>query len=213
MTKLLIALVVVSSTLSAVVAQEPVGPLPKFTPPPQANNGAKPPVNVPPSVPTPADYVIGPDDVLVVVFWRDKDMTSEVAVRPDGKISLPLLNDVQAAGLTPEELRVQLTEAASRLIKDPTVAVVVKAINSRKVFLTGNVGKPGAYSLSGPTTVLQLLATAGGLLEYAKAKNIRIQRNENGKSVSYKFNYREVMEGKNLKQDILLKPGDVVIVP
>jgi polysaccharide export outer membrane protein len=181
----------------------------------QAPNGnaAKPPVKVPAGVPTPADYVIGPDDVLTVVFWRDKDMTSEVTVRPDGKITLPLLNDVQASGLTPDQLRAQLTESASKLFEDPTVVVVVKEINSRKVFVTGNVSKPGVYELSAPTTVLQMIATAGGLLEYAKAKDIRIMRTENGKPVSLKFNYKDVSQGKKLEQNILLKPGDTVIIP
>ena len=180
-----------------------------------AANGAKPPagVTVPTGVTTPPDYVIGPDDVLVVVFWRDKEMSTEVSVRPDGKISLPLLNDVQAAGMAPEDLRMRLTEAASKLIEEPTVSVVVKQINSRKVFVTGQVGKPGPYPLSAPTTVLQLISMAGGLHEYAKAKEILIVRTENGKPVSYKFNYKDVSQGKNLKQNIELKPGDTVIVP
>src|SRR5713226_1779340 len=117
------------------------------------------------AVPPPADYVIGTDDVLNVVFWRDKDMSSEVAVRPDGKISLPLLNDVQAAGLTPAQLRVQLTESAKQYVSDPNVTIVVRQINSRKVFITGQVQKPGPYTLGGATTVLQLIATAGGVLE------------------------------------------------
>jgi polysaccharide export outer membrane protein len=177
---------------------------------PQAAPGT---ANVPAGAVIPPGYVIGADDVLAIVFWRDKEMSGEVAVRPDGKISLPLLNDVDAAGLTPEQLRERLTEAAGRLIEDPNVSVIVKTINSRKVFVTGQVGKPGPYPLSAPTTVLQLLATAGGVLEYAKAKDIRIMRTENGKQVSYKFNYKDVIEGKNLKQNIELKPGDTVIVP
>jgi polysaccharide export outer membrane protein len=183
--------------------------------PAPAPTSARPPagVTVPTGVPTPADYVIGPDDVLSVVFWREKDMSSEVAVRPDGKISLPLLNDVQAAGLTPDQLRLALTEAASKFVEEPTVSVVVKTINSRKVFVTGQVNKPGPYPLSGPSTVLQMISTAGGLLEYAKAKNILIMRTENGKPVSFKFNYKDVSQGKNLKQNIELKPGDTIIVP
>ena len=175
--------------------------------------GVKPPQKIPAGVPTPPDYLIGPEDVLTVVFWRDKDMSGDVAVRPDGKISMPLLNDVQASGLTPEQLRVQLTEEAKKYLEEPTVTIVVKEINSRKVFLMGNVGKPGAYPLSAPTTVLQLIATAGGLLEYAKSKDIRIMRTENGKPVSHKFNYKYVSQGKSLQQNILLKPGDTVIVP
>ena len=176
-------------------------------------NGATAPATAPPAAALPPGYLIGADDILWVVFWRDKEMTAEVVVRPDGKISLPLINDVQAAGLTPEQLRTQLTEAAGKLIEDPNVTVVVKTINSRKVFVTGQVGKPGPYPLSAPTTVLQLLATAGGVLEYADSKEIRIMRTEDGKQVSHKFNYKDVIKGKNLKQNIELKPGDTVIVP
>jgi polysaccharide export outer membrane protein len=161
----------------------------------------------------PQGYLIGPDDLLSIVFWREKDMSADVTVRPDGKISLPLLNDIQAAGLTPEQLRLNVTEVANKLIEEPTVSVVVKTINSRKVFITGQVGKPGPYPLGGPTTVLQLIATAGGLQEYADSKKIIIVRSENGKSSTSSFNYNDVVEGKNLKQNIDLKPGDTVIVP
>jgi polysaccharide biosynthesis/export protein len=161
----------------------------------------------------PADYVIGPDDQLSVVFWRDKDMSADVAVRPDGKISLPLLNDIQAAGLTPPQLRDRLTEDARRYIEDPNITVVVRQINSRRVFVTGEVAKPGPYALTGPTTILQILATAGGLKEYADEKNILVLRNEGGRPVSYKFNYRDVAKHKNLSQNVELKPGDTVIVP
>ena len=162
---------------------------------------------------TPDDYVIGPDDVLAVVFWRDKDMSAEVAVRPDGKISLPVLNEVVASGLTAEQLRARITEAATKFVTDPTVSVVVKAINSRKVFITGMVGKPGDYAIPGRTTVLQLIAMAGGLHEFADAKNISINRIENGRQLNLRFNYKDVSKGKNLKQNIELKPGDTIIVP
>jgi len=168
---------------------------------------------VPAGVPTPPDYVIGPDDILTIVFWREKDMSSDVGVRPDGKISLPLINDVQASGLTPEQLRLSITEAAGKFVEDPSVTVVVKGINSRKVYITGQVGKPGPYPLGGPTTVLQLLATAGGVGEYSKSDKIVVMRTENGKTVSHKFNYKDVIQGKNLLQNIELKPGDTIIVP
>ena len=168
---------------------------------------------IPVGVATPADYVIGPNDVLSVVFWRDKDITSDVVVRPDGRISLPLINEAQASGLTPEQLRVQLTAAASKFMEDPTVTIVVKAINSRKVFITGQVAKPGEYPLSAPTTVLQLIALAGGLHEFADSKNIRIVRAETGRTVAYRFNYRDVLKGKNLRQNLELKPGDTIVVP
>jgi polysaccharide export outer membrane protein len=161
----------------------------------------------------PADYIIGPEDVLTVVYWRDKDMTSEVAVRSDGKISLPLLNDVQAAGLTPKQLRDWLVEASKEYFEDPAVSVGVKLMNSRKVFITGEVHKPGPYPLVGPTTVLELISLAGGLKDYADRKNILIVRNENGRQTSYLFNYKDVVSRKNLKQNIELKPHDTVIVP
>ena len=168
---------------------------------------------VPAGVATPVDYVIGPDDVLTIVFWREQDLSSEVTVRPDGKISLPLLNEIQASGLTPEQLRGNLTQAANRYVEDPAVTVVVKAINSRKVFITGLVGKPGPYPLSSPTTVLQLIAMAGGVQEYAKEERIVVMRTENGRTVSHRFNYKQVSEGKNLQQNIELKPGDTIVVP
>src|SRR5215467_14662660 len=130
----------------------------------------------------PADYVIGADDVLTVVFWRDKDMSGDVVVRPDGKITLPLLNDIQAAGLTPDQLREQVSKLAEHFLEEPAATVVVKQINSRKVFITGEVSKPGPYPLTTPTTVLQLIAMAGGLGEYAHKDEIVIMRSEGGKS-------------------------------
>lgn len=161
----------------------------------------------------PPDYVIGADDVLTIVFWREKDMSGDVTVRPDGRITLPLINEVVAAGLTPEELRREVTTAADKLMEEPTVSVVVKEIRSRKVFITGQVSKPGPYPLTGPTTVMQLIATAGGVLEYADEKNISIMRTENGRAVSLRFNYNDVKRRRNLGQNIALKPGDTIVVP
>ena len=161
-----------------------------------------------------ANYVIGPDDVLSVLFWRDKDMTADVVVRPDGKISLPLINDIQAGGLTPSELCEAVKAVARRYVEDPSVTVVVKQINSRKLFITGQVEKPGPYPMSGPTTVLQLIATAGGLKEFTDGKRILIMRTDKaGKQTSYVFNYRQVTAGRNLEQNIELHPGDTVVVP
>lgn len=194
----------------AATATAPTSPTEQQQAPPQATvNGAP----TPASAVLPPGYVIGPEDVLAVLFWRDQEMSGEYVVRPDGRITLPLLNDIQAAGLTPEQLREALTVAASRLIEDPSVTVGVKAINSRKVFITGMVGKSGAYPLTSPTTVAQLISVAGGLQEFADAKNIMIVRTENGRQVAYKFNYKDFSKGKNLKQNIELKPGDQVIVP
>jgi polysaccharide export outer membrane protein len=168
---------------------------------------------IPGAIVPPPGYVIGPEDVLAVLFWREKDLSGDVAVRPDGKITLPLINDVEAAGLTPDELRDHVTKAASQYVEDPNVTVVVKAINSRKVFITGNIAKPGPYPLTGPTTVLQLLAMAGGVHEFAKTDRILIMRTEGGKAVAHKFNYKEVAQGKKLTQNMELQPGDTVVVP
>jgi polysaccharide biosynthesis/export protein len=161
----------------------------------------------------PPDFVIGPDDVLDVRFWKDQDMSGEVVVRPDGRISLPLLNDVQAAGLTPEQLRTRLIEEARRYVETPNATVIVKTINSRKVFITGQVATPGPYPLTSRVTVVQLIAMAGGLREYAEANKIVIMRTEGARVVSLRFDYTKLAEGKNVSQNIDLRPGDTVIVP
>jgi len=166
-----------------------------------------------PAASLPPGYVIGSDDRLAISFWRDKDLSAEVVVRPDGYISLPLLNDVQAAGLTPEELRVKLQQAAECLIETPTATVVVKEIRSRHVFVTGSVEKPGMYPLNVTTTVIQLIATAGGLREFVAGKNIVILRREGGRDIRFGFDYQAVVRGRRVEQNIELRPGDTIIVP
>jgi polysaccharide biosynthesis/export protein len=161
----------------------------------------------------PPGYMIGAGDVLSIVFWRDKDMSADVTVRPDGKISIPLINDIVAAGSTPEELRARLTAAAGKLVTDPDVTVVVKEIRSRNVYITGQVVKPSTYPMNGDITVLQLIAVAGGLQDWAKSKDIVILRTEDGKPRSFKFNYKDVIEQKRPADNIALKPGDTVVVP
>jgi polysaccharide export outer membrane protein len=161
----------------------------------------------------PPGYVIGARDVLSVIFWRDKDMSSDVSVRPDGMISLPLINEVKAEGLTPDQLRDQVTQRAARYVADPTVSIVVREIRSRQVYITGEINRPGAYSLMMPTTVIQLISMAGGLREFAKTKDIVILRTESGKQSAIRFNYKDVMNRKKLTQNILLQPGDTIIVP
>jgi polysaccharide biosynthesis/export protein len=165
------------------------------------------------AVAPPPGYVIGINDVLAVSFWREKDLSADVTVRPDGNISLPRLNDVPAAGRTPGELRVALIEAASRFVDTPNPTVVVKQINSRHVFVIGNVVKPGSYPLLAETTVLQLISMAGGLREFADDRNIIVIRMENGQQSSYHVNYRDVVRRGDLKKNITLKAGDTVVVP
>jgi polysaccharide export outer membrane protein len=171
------------------------------------------PVMAAPGVTMPPQYTIGADDVLSVIFWRDKELTADVTVRPDGKISLPLLNDVHASGLTPAQLKDRIVDESKKYVEDPNVTVVVKEIKSRRVFITGEVRKSGPYLLTGAMTVLQMISIAGGLADYAKPDKISVVRVENGKSVSFRFNYKEVIEGKKLNQNIELKPGDTIIVP
>jgi polysaccharide export outer membrane protein len=171
-----------------------------------------------PAIPGPVvdvgnDYVIGPEDVIGILFWREPDMTGDVTVRPDGKIAVPLLGELNAAGLRPDALGVTLKSAAGKFLSDANVTVVVRQVNSRKAFITGEVRTPGAYSLAGPRTVLQVIAMAGGLNEYAKRDKITIVRTQGGQTRTFKFNYKEFSEGRKLEQNILLVPGDTVIVP
>jgi polysaccharide biosynthesis/export protein len=180
---------------------------------PADTNGGAPGGAAVASATLPADYVIGPEDVLGIVFWRDQDMTGDVTVRPDGMVTLPLIGDMSAAGMTPDALRMQIQTAAGKYVQDPSVTVVVRQIHSRKVFITGEVKTPGAYPLTGPRTVMQLIALAGGLNEFADAKGITVMRSKSGQTQSFKFNYKDVARGKNLEQNILLKPGDTVVVP
>jgi polysaccharide export outer membrane protein len=158
-------------------------------------------------------YVIGPEDVLHVNVWKEPDVSGSVPVRPDGKISLPLLNDVQAAGLTPMQLMNDLTERLKKFITDPRVTVTVSTINSRKVYVLGEVARPGAVPLAPEMTVLQALTSAGGPTPYAKASKMYVLRKENGSQSKLAFNYKEVVKGRNTEQDIPLRPGDTVVVP
>jgi polysaccharide export outer membrane protein len=178
----------------------------------QPANGVA-PRDAAPAVVLPPGYVIGADDVLAIMFWGEKEMSAEVTVRPDGRVSLPLLNDLHAAGLTPEDFRNVIVEAARKYVEAPNPTVMVKTINSRKVFITGQVEKPGPYPLNSSTTVLQLLAMAGGVKEFARSKNITVLRTDGHKQLVFRFNYQDVQFGKNLDQNIELKPGDTVVVP
>jgi polysaccharide export outer membrane protein len=180
----------------------------------QSANAAPEPNGGSGEIAVPSDYVIGPEDVLGVLFWREPELSGDVTVRPDGKITLSLIGDVVATGLTPEALRDQLQKAGSRFLADANVTVIVRQINSRKVFITGQVAEPGAFPLGAPRNVLQLIALAGGLLEFAEGDKITIIRNDHGgRTVTLKFNYDDVSKGKNLAQNVQLRPGDTVVVP
>ena len=158
-------------------------------------------------------YVIGPQDMLDINVWKEPDMTRVVPVRPDGKISLPLINDVQAAGSTPQQLAATVTEKLRKYLTDPQVTVIVTAINSQRVYVVGEVLKAGAFPLVPGTTVLQVLANAGGFTTFANVKKIHVIRMVNGKQTELPFNYREVLKGEKSGQNVTLEPGDTIVVP
>jgi polysaccharide export outer membrane protein len=159
------------------------------------------------------NYMIGAQDVLDVDVWKETELTRSVPVRPDGKISLPLLNDVQAAGLTPAQLSEELTTEFKKFITNPQVTVIVTQINSQRVYILGEMTRPGAYPLLPGMTVLQALSSAGGFTPFASMKKIYVLRGEGSKQEKFPFNYKEVVKGKNAEQNIVLKAGDQIVVP
>ena len=161
----------------------------------------------------PADFSIGAEDVLSVLVWREKDLSLDVAVRPDGYITLPLVNDVLAAGRTPAQLRDHLQQILRAHIKEPNVTVVVREIKSRKVFITGKIVRPGAYPLLSPMRVMDLIAVAGGLTPAADGAHLSVLRNDKGARISLPIDYTQLVRGQRVWQDVLLRPGDTIVVP
>jgi len=200
MTNLILSSVLVCSagvaTLGAQAGSQPI---------PVATQGA--------TAEVPADYVIGPEDVLGIVFWREAELSGDVTVRPDGRITLPVIGEIIASGVQPGALQKQIVALAGKYVNDPNVQVIIRAIHSRKFFVTGRVTDPGTFDLKGPMTVIQALAMAGGLTEYADAKNITILRKGDAQTPVLRFNYRDVSKGKKLEQNVILRPGDTVVVP
>lgn len=158
-------------------------------------------------------YVIGPEDVLNINVWKEQEMSGSVPVRTDGKITLALVGDVQASGLTPPQLTQALTEKVKKYVDDPHVTITVMSTNSRRIYVLGEVGHPGAMPLLPEMTVLQAISSAGGVTPYAKAKSIYVLRNENGTQTKLPFNYKSVLAGRNPEQNIVLKLGDTIVVP
>jgi polysaccharide export outer membrane protein len=169
--------------------------------------------SVPYAVAPDANYVIGAEDLLDISVWKEPDLTRTVPVRPDGKISLPLLNDIQAAGETPTQLAAHVTESLKRYVTDPQVTVIVTAINSQRVYLLGEVTRAGAYPLLPGMTVLQALSSAGGLTQYAHLQKIYVLRDAEGSQTKFAFNYKEFLKGRNPEQNVVLKVGDTIVVP
>jgi polysaccharide export outer membrane protein len=159
------------------------------------------------------NYIIGPQDVLDISVWKESELTRTVPVRPDGKISMPLLNDVRAAGLTPNQLATQITMSLKKFVTDPQVTVIVTQINSQRVYILGEVTRTGAYPLLPGMTMLQALSSAGGFTQFANRKKIYMFRIENGKQVKYPFDYKAVITGKQTEENVELKAGDTIVVP
>lgn len=160
-----------------------------------------------------AEYKIGAQDVLRIDVWKEPEISRTAPVRPDGRISLPLINDVQAAGLTAAQLAAVIADGLRKYITNPQVTVGVTEINSRRVYVTGEVTRPGAFPLLPNMTVLQALSSSGGFSQFAKLKSIYVLRTEAGKQVKHPFNYKEVVSGKKPELNIPLQPGDVIVVP
>jgi polysaccharide biosynthesis/export protein len=195
------AVLVVALSALTTAAQEPAKP------PSSSSTATTPQAANDPS------YKIGPQDVLRVDVWKEPDITRTVPVRPDGKISLPLLNDVQAAGLTSMELAGVIREGLTKYITSPQVTVTITEINSRRFYCMGEVLKQGSYPLLPNMTALQAISSCGGFSQFAKLKGIYILRNEAGKQVKHPFNYKDVVKGNHPEENIMLLPGDVIVVP
>ena len=158
-------------------------------------------------------YIIGPEDVLSINVWREEALTRQVPVRSDGKISLPLVDEIHAAGLTPLQLKEKLTLRLKEFIDNPNVSVIVTQPNSQKIYVSGEVRTPGVYPLRGETTLLQIIPMAGGFTEWADQKKVLIIRKEGEKDKRIVVNYKKIVSGEDMKANIVLKPGDTVIVP
>ena len=156
----------------------------------------------------PNKYLIGPEDILYIRTWREPDFSLPLAVRPDGKVTMPLINDVQAAGLTPMQLTADLKDKLGKYINNPDITVIVTDVRSKKFYIDGEVYRSGSFPLITPTTVLEALSICGGFKEFANQKNVRILRG----SKVFNFNYKEVSKGKHLDQNIYLENGDHIIV-
>lgn len=159
------------------------------------------------------EFIIGPEDGLSINVWREPELSTSVVVRPDGKITLPLIDEIQASGLTTKQLQARIAEKLKDYVASPVVTVAVREIRSQSVTIMGEVGKPGNYPFGSPMTVVELIGRASGFREYAKTKKITIIREEGGRQVQFRFNYKDYIQGKRLQDNIVLKKGDVVIVP
>jgi polysaccharide export outer membrane protein len=176
--------------------------------------GSAPPANAPKKPEAdPKAYIIGEQDVLTITVWKEKELSGGVVVRPDGKITVPLVGEIPVVGMTPVELQNLLAEKLKPFVTVPQVTVAVNEIRSRKVYLIGHTGREGPFPINSTTTVLQIIAQAGGLKDFAKRKKIYILRQNGTEQERFPFNYDDVLKGKHREQNILLAPGDTIVVP
>jgi polysaccharide biosynthesis/export protein len=191
-----------------------VAPLPKAAAAPLKTGAAPLPMKADPrSAEMSTAYQIGPEDLLDISVWKNVELSRVVPVRPDGKVSLPLVNDIQAAGLTPTELRDQITTKLAEYIPAPEVSVMVREVHSRKVAVVGAVKMPGRYEMKSPMTVLEAIALAQGLTDFASRDRIVVLRDVSGKTTQIPFNYRKIGDDGASQQNFFLRPGDIVVVP
>ena len=206
---LALCLCIVAGPLTQLTAQAPPKPPPSDRPadaptPGKLGDNSNPIAGVDPTT-----FQIGAEDVLAIQVWREPDFSRQVMVRPDGKITLPLIGELQGSGLTPDQLAKALTESLSKYLNNPQVIVTVLQVNSKKYFITGEIQKPGSFPLVVPTHVLDAISGAGGFRDFANQKKIVILR----KGQRLKFNYKDVIKGKNTEQNVFVENGDYIIVP
>ena len=158
------------------------------------------------------DYRIGPEDVLDISVWKNPELSRTVPVRPDGKVSLPLVNDIHAAGLTPSSLREELTRRLAEYVPSPEVAVIVREVHSAKVSVVGAVRTPGRYEVRSPATVLELIALAQGFTDFASRDRIVVLRTNGEEQTRIPFNYRKIADGSE-QENFFVQPGDIIVVP
>lgn len=200
------------STTPLTASNAPVAPVGTSFTAASGDDPARPETRVTPAVAS--NYRIGADDVLTINVWHEPEVSRNVPVRPDGNISLPLVGDVKAAGLTPTELQRQLEASFSKYLTNPAVSVIVAEIRSQRINVLGEVMRPGTYALIPPMSVIDAIAGAGGLKEFAKPKKIYVLRTlANGQRERIKFQYKNVLNGKRGSNDLLLQTRDTVVVP
>lgn len=208
-----LAIVAAAATSAPVLPQTPNPQSTQTTQTASTRSTAERPEGVNPPAKAGKDYIIGADDVLDVSVWKEQELTRSLQVRPDGKISMPLLGDVQAAGLTPGQLAQNVSDRLKKYLTAPQVTVILTQINSQRVYVTGEVTRPGAYPVLPGMTILQAISSAGGLTPFANSKKIFLMRDENHIQTKYPFSYKDVLDGRKAEENLPVKAGDTIVVP